>query len=173
MCVATYAEAARAGLVRPCNAWDLFTSSGGLQCGNCLAAYPSAARAALPPRCPERCGDGKACPLEAEPARGGRCWYHAGVAEYRPHAARFEREVLGWRMLTTEPRPAEVYAYAVLCWIAAGAGGGARDVDASAVAAGAGCPVCGCRVRTAAGGCYACPRCPDCGAPRTADCGHR
>jgi hypothetical protein len=57
------------GLARNCTAWDLFTVTGGLQCGNCLAHnVPTMAT------CRDRASDG-ACPLPPD-GDDGRCWIH-------------------------------------------------------------------------------------------------
>lgn len=59
------------GLARHCSAWDLFTITGGLQCGNCLAASVQEPKTS---RCVDRPSDGP-CPLLAE-HDSGRCWVH-------------------------------------------------------------------------------------------------
>lgn len=60
------------GLARPCSAWDLFTVSGGMQCGNCLAHNVEP----MPNRCHCTTADDKPCPLQAEPETE-TCWIHA------------------------------------------------------------------------------------------------
>ncbi len=59
------------GLARPCNAWDLFTVTGGLQCGNCLAHNVPP----LPNPCSATTADDKPCPLQADDG-GDLCWIH-------------------------------------------------------------------------------------------------
>lgn len=59
------------GLARPCSAWDLFSVSGGLQCGNCLSHNVPL----MPePTCTARASDGP-CPLDAEDG-DTVCWVH-------------------------------------------------------------------------------------------------
>lgn len=60
----------REGLARPCSATDLFTVTGGLQCGNCLAHNVPPG----PPRCIDFASDGP-CPLPREKPSGRR-WIH-------------------------------------------------------------------------------------------------
>lgn len=66
----------REGLARPCSATDLFTVSGGLQCGNCLAhnVKPRAERMCVE-RAHEKDGSRPPCPLPSE-HESGRCWIH-------------------------------------------------------------------------------------------------